>query len=203
MVTYRPIHEPWYQQLPGEAKRAIVVLNTTIKEDPGTAVPQLLDLIERFPHVPLFYNYLTVAYSYLGENELAAAATELNLERNPDYLFARMNLARQRLEDDDVEGFHRALGNALTLREMYPGRTLFHVSEFAGFMAVVAVYRLREGDWEEAHRISRLLDEIAPGEASTGDLADRVAASFHWTVRRIVRAVERGELDDLAGGRGG
>jgi hypothetical protein len=41
----------------------------------------------------MFYNYLSVAYSKVGDIEKAEEITKINIQKNPDYLFARLNYA--------------------------------------------------------------------------------------------------------------
>ena len=53
-------------QYPKEVKRQIVELHDLITSNPNQAIPRVNKLKEGYPHVPILYNYLAVAYSRLN-----------------------------------------------------------------------------------------------------------------------------------------
>jgi tetratricopeptide (TPR) repeat protein len=74
-----------------------------VPEDPAEAARRLEPLVERYPHVGELYNLLAAALSGLGRYEEAERVIELNYDRNPKYLFARMNFAHLCISRGEVD----------------------------------------------------------------------------------------------------
>lgn len=109
-------------------------------ENDKTAIPSLIKLIESYPHVPHFKNYLSVAYSLRGQYPKAIATTQQIIIDHPDYLFGKVNLALDEMYHDHYEIIPQLLGEHLNLKELYPDRTIFHVSEAISFYSACLQY---------------------------------------------------------------
>jgi tetratricopeptide (TPR) repeat protein len=108
-ITDAPILDREYKRLPQEVKEAINRLHDLSQTRPSEAIPELLDWIERYPDVLVFYNYLSAAYSLSGHRDKAEAAIEENFRRNPGYLFARIHYGELCLTRRDYD------------RKLFPG----------------------------------------------------------------------------------
>jgi tetratricopeptide (TPR) repeat protein len=193
-ITYKPIHPAWFSRLPASAREAIGRLNPAVREgEPDDAmIRELEGLVEAYPFAPVFYNYLTIAYSHRGMHERADQTIDKVLQRIPDYLFARLNRAEHLIRAGNDEEFRTLLGPSLKLRDLYPGRKRFHVSEFAGFYGVVGLYELQRGNRGRAVEILNLLDEVAPEENATRILAGEMERPrFLDRLARFVRTMDR------------
>jgi hypothetical protein len=188
-VSYKPVHPAWYSRLPSAGREAIVRLNAAVNQDePDDATLQELEhLIETYPFAPVFYNYLAIAYSRRGMHELADQTIDRVLQRVPDYLFARLNRAENLLWSGDDAQVLSLLGPTLELRDLCPGRTRYHVSEFAGYYAVVGMFESRRGNLSRAAGILAMLQAVAPGERATDALADELQSPR--LLRRLARFV--------------
>jgi tetratricopeptide (TPR) repeat protein len=197
-VSYKPVHPTWYSRLPPAGREAIVRLNAAVNQDePADATLQELEhLIETYPFAPVFYNYLAIAYSRRGMHELADRTIDRVLQRVPDYLFARLNRAEHLLWSGDDAQILSLLGPTLELRDLCPGRTRYHVSEFAGYYAVVAIFESRRGNLSRDAAILAMLQAVAPGERSTDALADELQSPR--LLRRLARFA--GEMKPADGG---
>jgi tetratricopeptide (TPR) repeat protein len=164
-IVYGPLHR--YEWQTPELNTLITRLHFLANEAPAEAIPELVALIERHPDVPVFYNYLASAYVGVGDDARAEEVIEENYRRNPDYLFARVNHAETCLRDGDLEGAAEALGGARDLRDLYPHRRRFHVSEVVGFTYALGRYHLVTGDWDAAEACHKLLHRVAPEDRST------------------------------------
>jgi hypothetical protein len=71
------------------------------------------------------------------------------------------------------------------LSMLYPGRTVFHISEFVGFMGCMVLYFLAKGDVDQARVYLGMLREVAPDHPTTRGLARRLEGSL------ITRALGR------------
>lgn len=161
-ITYEPILDRKYKRLPGHVKDAIERLHYDSQRKPEEAIPELCELIKKYPKVPMLYNYLSVAYSGIGDVETAEETTKINIERNPDYLFARLNYAEFFLRRKEYEKVAEIFDHKFDLQMLYPRRKRFHISEVANFMGFVGVYFYEIGEREAAEKYHEILQEIAP-----------------------------------------
>jgi len=172
-VVYGAIEQPWQARLSKETQEAFPRLHALVLDDPRAAVAELRAWIEREP-LPMFFNWLSVAYGALGDTEGVRDTVRENYRRNPQYLFARLNYAELCLRDGELEGALEALGPALDIRRFLGGRRRIHVSEVAGYFYTVAIYHLKTGDRAAAEKIYEMLEEVAPEEGATEDLRRRL-----------------------------
>lgn len=172
-VVYGAIEQPWHTRLSKETREALPALHALMLDDPRTAVTELRAWIEREP-LPMLFNWLSGAYSALGETEAVRETVRENYRRNPNYLFARVNYAELCLRDGDLPGAQEALGTAFDIRPLLGSRKRVHVSEVAGYFYAVALYHIKAGDRDGAEKIYEMLDEVAPGEPATEALRRRL-----------------------------
>lgn len=171
IVYGRLIRYPW--QTP-EMNARISRLHDLVATAPADAIPELVAAIEQHPGVPVFHNYLCVAYNAAGDSESADRTIVESYRSHPDYLFARLNYAELRIREGDVEGALEALDGRLELRDLYPGRTRFHVSEVVGFTYVVGLYHLETGNRDAARACHEWLLLVAPDDPATASLHRRL-----------------------------
>ena len=108
----------------------------------------LLKLIEQYPNVPAFKNYLTSFYNLKGKKDKAYSANHWLVKEHPDYLFGKLNLAAEYIETGRLEEVPKVLGQALDLKDLYPEREVFHITEFQSFLNVSCSYLLEIGEAE-------------------------------------------------------
>lgn len=123
--------------------------------------------IKKFPKNPSLKNYLSVWYSKTGNIEKAVETNEWIVREHPDYLFGKTNLVQFLLDKEKYEEVPGILGNEMELHLLYPGREVFHVSEFTAFLYSVIRYYVAIGDMEAASSRNELLIELAPDHDST------------------------------------
>jgi hypothetical protein len=191
-ITYQPLREGWHSRLPSAGKAAIRRLHAEISGE--TVSEEVLDeikaLVEAYPYAPVFYNYLTIAYTLRGLMDKARETTEATLARFPDYLFGRLGQAQEAIASGRFDRVKELLGPGLELRELYPARRRYHVSEFAGYYAVVGLYRLERGDRAGAAAITGMLNEVAPDENATEVLVKQMKlAGFETKMQHLARMV--------------
>ena len=146
--------------------------------DPSAAIPELLAAIAQYPQVRVLYNYLAVAYSAVGDVERSETVILENIRRHPDYLFARTNYAEMCLGRGEPDKVPEILGARLDLKQLYPKRNLFHISEVVGFYGVVGFYYWETGRPAEAARCYDLLRQLDPQHKMTRRLKAKVRPSW-------------------------
>ena len=166
-ITFSPIQDRHYRRLPRRVKDAIERLHDEAQRRPHKAIPELLEWIEKYPNIPMLYNYLSVAYSLAGQREKSEAVSQENYRRNPDYLFARLNYAEICLAKGEYEKIGEIFEHKYDLKLLYPKRKRFHISEVANFMGLIGVYFFETGEREAAEKYYKILQQIAPGYPMT------------------------------------
>lgn len=109
---------------------------------------KLLKLIEKYPNVPAFKNYLTVYYNQKGKLDKAFQSNRWLAKEHPDYLFGKLNLVASCIQDDRLDEVPDIIGKALDLKDLYPEREVFHITEFQSFFGVSCQYLIAKGDFE-------------------------------------------------------
>jgi tetratricopeptide (TPR) repeat protein len=181
-VTSEPILDRGYKRLPQKVKETIDRLHDESQRRPREAIPELLELIEKYPNVPILYNYLSVAYSRSGQYEKSEAVVRENYRRNPDYLFARLNYAEMCLARGEYTKVAEILEHKFDLKLLYPKRKRFHISEVVNFMGLVGIYFFEIGERDTAEEYYAVLQQIGPGYPITKQLRKRL---FPGLFRRL------------------
>ena len=166
-ITSEPIQNGRYKRLPRKVKNAIDQLHYEAQKRPHHAIPELLDLIEKYPNIPLLYNYLSIAYSYAGQREKSEEVIRENYQRNPDYLFARLNYAELYRTRGDYDKIAEIFEHKFDLKLLYPKRKQFHLSEVANFMGLIGIYFFEMGERDAAEKYYDILKQIVPGYPMT------------------------------------
>jgi len=166
-VTSEPLEDSAYQQLPRDVKAEIDNLYHMVHTDPKRAIPEIQRWLEQYPHIATLYNYLSVAYSKLGDLERVNQIVKENYERNPDYLFAKLNYAELCLKNNQLEQIPIIFDNKFDFKFLYPERNQFHVSEFVGFMGIIGLYFHKIGDISTAQRVYDMLKQVDPSHPYT------------------------------------
>ena len=177
-ITTEPLPEPGYAALSRATKTELQRLYQLARTNPRAAAPQLMAALLRYPQVPSIFNYLFVAFSAMGDIKRAEAIVLENLRLHPDYLFARVNYAEMCLGRGEPDKVPEILGEQLDLKQLYPERDRFHVSEVVGFYGVVGFYYWQTGRPKEAALCYDLLRQLDPQHKMTQRLKARMQPSW-------------------------
>jgi tetratricopeptide (TPR) repeat protein len=168
-IVRGPLSQPGHSQLSPEVREAMPALHALLHDDPRAAVTELRAWIAREP-LPMFYNWLSGAYSALRDIQGVEDTVRENYQRNPQYLFARVNYAELCLRDGDLDGAREALGGGLDIRALLGGRKRVHISELTGYFYAVGLYHIKAGDLAAAENVYGILKDAAPDELPTEEL---------------------------------
>ena len=166
-ITYNPLPHKSIKQLPIQVREQMEKLYNLIQKQPQQTVQPLLNLITQYPNVPVFYNYLNVAYEMIGQPEKAYAVLKEVYQKHPDYLFARTNYAFYCLKNRLPEKIPAIFDNHFDLKSLYPQRNIFHITEFTAFTTVMALYHHEIGHQSAAENYYQLLKMIVPHNQMT------------------------------------
>lgn len=153
-------------------------------------IDQLTQLIIKYPSVPMLKNYLSVAYNVQGNRKKAMEINNWILTEHPDYLFAKINLAHSSIEQGELGKVTEVLGESMEIKQLYPERDLFHLSEITGFYHVAIRYFAAIDNLELAENRLEILKEIAPEHPDT-----EIAETYLFALR-LKSATKRWEEEN-------
>lgn len=123
-------------------------------------IKKLNRLIEKYPKVPIFKNFLSIVYL---ENDLTEKVYETNLwifKEHPDYLFGKLNFVADLLDREEFVKIPEILGKDMELHLLYPERNEFHAEEFISFNQTAALYFLSQENFEQASRRMEMMQKV-------------------------------------------
>jgi tetratricopeptide (TPR) repeat protein len=166
-ITDEALENRHIKKLPAQVQARIDELYELAQHDPRRAIPELERLIATYPHVPTFYNYLSMAYLHSGDQEKATACVREAYRRHPQYLFAKVNYANLCLQQRELGKIPGIFAHTFDLKQLYPHRKRFHVSEFTGFAWVMCRYFCAIGKRDTATLYYQMLKQVAPRHPMT------------------------------------
>ncbi len=165
-ISYDPIEDK-DDVLPRPVRDRMNDIHDILRSNPKQAIKELLVLKESYPNAPIICNYLSVAYETTGNHKASREAIIENYHKYSDYLFAKVNYAQICLMDGDAEKIPEIFGGHYDLKQLFPKRNCFHVTEFAGFTGVMCAYFAATGKLESAKLLYKSLLEVAPDSEMT------------------------------------
>lgn len=132
-----------------------------------SAMRRLIKLCDRYPHIPQFKNYLQMAYAAAGTDHKVREMTRWIVDEHPDYLFGKITLANQYIEDGLIEKVPDVLGPDLELRSLYPEREIFHFVEILAYNLSVTNYFLACDEPKRAQERIEIMEDIDPDDDKT------------------------------------
>jgi hypothetical protein len=166
VVTDEPTIDKYSKRITDKIQKKINELYNMVFEQPVQAIPILEDLVKKHPGVVQFSNYLSSAYSGIGDEENAKRVVLELYKKEPDYLFAKINYADICMQDGDLDKVSEIFEDKYDLQEIYPDRDEFHVSEALGFSNVMCWYFIHKGDTTKASRYFDMMENIEPDHPS-------------------------------------
>lgn len=127
-------------------------------------IGELKTLIEKYPRLPVLQNYLSVAYTVRGSGAKAVEINRKLAEEFPDYLFGKLNMAADAYNKHQYELMPQWMGPTMKLKDLYPGKTVFHIGEVASYYQMAVRYFAAMKNKEEAEERFALLEELSSDE---------------------------------------
>src|SRR5438093_54715 len=100
---------------PIEILPALNETHEKVMEMDESVVPDLLHWIDKYPDLPQFANNLGFLYSLKGDLKEAHHINRQLVERFPDYLYGKLNLAQEYIEEERMDKVPELLGPSLEL----------------------------------------------------------------------------------------
>lgn len=175
-VTDEPLNDPEVSKLPKETIDKIDGIYDRMNVVPHACITELKNLIEKYPHISKLYNYLYGCYMYTGQSLKAYNVMRDNYNKNPNYLFAKLNYAEYLMNNNKLYEMKNVFKEGFNLDLLYPEREVFHMAEVISFHGVIGHYYVLMGKFDKAEYCLNLLREIAPNDGYTMKLQEELNA---------------------------
>ncbi len=104
------------------------------------ALTILLGLHEKYPNIPEVINDIMACYHVQGKIDKAEEFLEKLYQSCPDYLLVRIIRATNAINENRAEEVPLIFNNCFNLKDFYPERDVFHVSEVVDFSHIMCSY---------------------------------------------------------------
>ena len=133
-----------------------------MQANPRQAIKLLKSLVEKYPNVPQFKNFLTAAYIECRENQRAYEVNDRIIRDHPDYLFGKINKAMEYMNEGKIRQVKKVLGKHLELSDIYPDREIFHIVEILTYYKAVILYYCYVNKFKKAEQVLEILLKVDP-----------------------------------------
>ena len=150
-VTDEPIN---LNELPEEVLAVHEGLYALIHECPELAIDELKDYLEKYPDHPILLNWLVSAYRINDQEDESIPSILRNYQKNPTYLFARINYALYELQkNSNHKIIPEIFDNIVWLPDLYPEREEFHKTEAESFYCLMGYYYMYDEQFDKAQNM--------------------------------------------------
>ncbi|OEJ98819.1 hypothetical protein A8C32_06430 [Flavivirga aquatica] len=123
--------------------RTLIDNHTQKPKDPEY-LEQIKTAIKEYPKIGFLYKLLVDEYN--DDDELHAKYTISYYEKFPDDFFAKLNMARVFLTQENYNGITSIYGKNISVLYAFPDREQFHYTEIADFIYFIIRYKISVGD---------------------------------------------------------
>lgn len=124
-------------------------------------VVELKKLIQKYPHVTTFYNYLAIAYRNEGKDKEEYELIKATIKKFPNYFFGKITLLSYYVETQNIAELDKLLGNVKSIKDYAPEKEVFHISEISSFYSAYLDYLAYKQETERIKSIWELLEKLA------------------------------------------
>lgn len=162
-ISYEPMYD---ERMTKKVKDLMLKMHKIANLGAKDGKKRIEKAIAEYPDIPQFKNYLSVWYAKRGEMDKSFAYNRQIIALHPDYLFAKINMAQEYLQKEELEKVTEILGEAIEIKQIYPERNEFHISEITAVLGIAIQYYLKKNDFKQALLRLNGLKEIAPDSDS-------------------------------------
>lgn len=189
-ISDEPLKLNGLERLSKEENDELALLKEDVVRGSAGAIPILMKYMEKYPDIPVFYNYLYTAYQIRREDGLALNLLKETIDKFPDYLFGKISLASYCIQTGATEKVPEILGNNYDLSFHLNGRTKVHVSEFLNFFSMLALYFIAIDERQRALVYHKMLKEVDASH-STVKVVERKLFPRLGMVSRLIQKLTR------------
>ncbi|WP_305067277.1 DUF1186 domain-containing protein [Mesonia aestuariivivens] len=166
-----------------EVREVLESIHPDVLKGKKYLLKKLPELIEQYPKVPAFKNFLATLHKERGEIDQAFKANRWLAKEHPNYLFGRINLATEYLANNQLEKIPEVLGEMMELKSLYPDRKEFHIEEFIAFNQIAVLYFLGDQELEQAEMRANMMLKVAPNHPKTQYIQESIE---HYILTKVM-----------------
>ena len=178
-VSYEPLNVcPKIEALPKKDKASVLKLPTLIRNNPKKALKKINELRSKYPDLPILSNLLYASYRKLNLPREAIEVLKKSVRSFPDYFFGRIEYAMYLLRRGEPKKANAVLNNASTLTQLYPDRTIFHVSEWVSFSFFKSVFYVDTNNLTQARIYLEMIQKLSPNSSECEFLQQKIESKL-------------------------
>ncbi len=159
-LTTDPHHLEKENQIPPELEWKMEKLFTKAQKGGESNINYIKKAIEKYPNTPHLKNYLAVAYMNSEMEEESYKVNDRLVQEHPQYLYGILNKASEYLNKGEHEKMPGLMGDNMELKDLYPEREIFHVTEMISFLETAIHYFIADKNFEATKSRVKLLKEL-------------------------------------------
>ncbi|MCH9632478.1 MAG: hypothetical protein S4CHLAM6_08140 [Chlamydiae bacterium] len=192
-ITYDRIADRLTQVFSPIELKEYLFLYEKSQENPKKALKDIMNFQRKHPELPEVYNLLCYTLIRRKKIRKAEKLVEENYQKNPQYLFARINYADQCLRKNKTAMVSEIFENKSHLDQLYPSRKFYHYSELLGFICLMGFYYLKLGERELAMDYCAYAKIIDPEDDTLALLEKKLhKQSFIQTIMKALNPKRNG-----------
>jgi len=158
------IEEKNFSKMLSSDKDLLQEIRDEIKKD-GYRFSYLMNrlniLKEKYPNVPMIYNYISILYERDGNDKKYFDVVNETIKKFPDYIFGKISLCDYYIKKNLHNKVPEVLRNKFNIYQHYPtDKEEFHVSEVRGFYSILGSYYIYCNKMENAYYCYFILCDI-------------------------------------------
>jgi hypothetical protein len=156
-------------------------------------IVELKKMIQKYPHVNTFYNFLALAYRDQGRYEEEYELIQATIKKFPTYLFGRITLLSFYVSTQNITELDKLLENVKSIKDYAPEKEVFHISEISSFYSAYLDYLAYKQETERIKNIWSLLEKLAQKFESLEDKMYTIKTRFSQILAasRMMKMQER------------
>jgi tetratricopeptide (TPR) repeat protein len=160
-ISFEAMPEALKERLTKKELGTYLSLLQKVQLEPKKVYQKVKSFCETYKEIPEVLNLLTFAHIQNHRIVEAENLIEETYNRFPDYFFARINYADQCIRKKKLDLVLKIFPT-FDLQELYPGKTLYHTSEFRGFMVMMTYFERARKNRDKALHYFKTAKQIEP-----------------------------------------
>ncbi|GJM32401.1 MAG: hypothetical protein DHS20C18_14020 [Saprospiraceae bacterium] len=161
-LTNDPFQAGYREHYTEEIQRKLEDTIHQLEKDKPQLLSKLLKLVKKYPRLPDFKDLLAAYYVAHDQIDKAITINHRIIKEHPNYVYAKINLAKIYLDVERYEEVPKILGETLDLQALYPERKAFLYPEFEEFMYAVSRFFILTENIDTAETCINFLEERIP-----------------------------------------
>jgi len=150
------------RKLSDSQKEEIVEIYYELQKKPSSLIEKLKQLVEEFPDVPIYQDYLLQAYLLEDKDQEALELAERIGKKYPDSVFGKIAFVELALLRKDLDNLANLFPNGFHYKEVFPEKGVFHIVEILHYCFAIGKFMARTGEITEANQYMDEIKSIDP-----------------------------------------